>query len=116
MQRRAARFVKSKYSRYSGVSDMLDVLGWPPLSQRRQEALLIPFFTIVLTVWHKCPSNASVLRHIRVLKENTTLNLDRLTIPSMDIRVFPKTISAWNGLAFAEAPSLAVFRSNFLNN
>ena len=27
---------------------------------------------------------------------------------------FPKTISAWNGLAFAEAPSLAVFRSNFL--
>ena len=29
---------------------------------------------------------------------------------------FPKTISAWNGLAFAEAPSLAVFRSNFLEN
>ena len=27
-----------------------------------------------------------------------------------------KTISACNGLAFAEAPSLAVFRSNFLNN
>ena len=29
---------------------------------------------------------------------------------------FPKTISAWNWLAFAEAPSLAVFRSFFLNN
>ena len=29
---------------------------------------------------------------------------------------FPKTISAWNGLAFAEAPSLAVFRSNFIIN
>ena len=30
---------------------------------------------------------------------------------------FPlKTISAWNGLAFAEAPSFAVFRSNFLLN
>ena len=29
---------------------------------------------------------------------------------------FPKTISAWNGLAFAEAPSSTVFRSNFLNN
>ena len=27
---------------------------------------------------------------------------------------FPKTISAWNGLAFAEALSLAVFRSNFI--
>ena len=29
---------------------------------------------------------------------------------------FPKTISAWNRLAFAEAPSLAVFRSNFIIN
>ena len=29
---------------------------------------------------------------------------------------FPKTISAWNRLAFAEAPSLTVFKSNFLNN
>ena len=27
---------------------------------------------------------------------------------------FPKTIGAWNGLAFAEAPSLAVFKSNIL--
>ena len=27
MQRRAARFVKSRYTRYSSVSDMLDVLG-----------------------------------------------------------------------------------------
>ena len=44
VQRRAARFVKSGYSRYSSVSDMLDVLGWPPLSQRRQEARLILFY------------------------------------------------------------------------
>ena len=29
---------------------------------------------------------------------------------------FSKTISVWNGLDFAEAPSLAVFRSNFLQN
>ena len=27
-----------------------------------------------------------------------------------------KTISAWNRLAFAEAPSMAVLRSHFLNN
>ena len=32
VQRRAARFVKSRYTRYSSVSDMLDELGWPPLS------------------------------------------------------------------------------------
>ena len=38
VQRPAARFVTSRYSRYYSVSDMLDVLGWMSLSQRRQEA------------------------------------------------------------------------------
>ena len=37
----------SRYSRYSSVSDMLDVLGWTPLSQRRQEARLILFYKII---------------------------------------------------------------------
>ena len=74
-------------------------------------------FTKLLTVCHKCHSKASLSRRIRVLEENSTLNLGRLAIQlaSMDIQCFfPKTISAWNGLAFAEAPSLAVFRSNFI--
>ena len=47
VQRRAAMFVKSRYSKYSSVSDMLDVLGWPPLSQWRQEARLILFYKII---------------------------------------------------------------------
>ena len=46
VQRGNARFVKSRYSRYSSVSDMLDVLGWTPLSQRRQEARLTLFYKI----------------------------------------------------------------------
>ena len=41
------RFVKSRYSRYSSVSDMIDVLGWTALSQRRQEARLILFYKII---------------------------------------------------------------------
>ena len=69
VQRRAARFVKSRYSRYSSVFDMLDVLGWTPLSQRRLDLFC---FTKLLTVWHKCPSKASLLRRISVLEENTT--------------------------------------------
>ena len=47
VQRRAARFVKSGHTRYSSVSDILDGLGWPPLSQRRQEARLILFYKII---------------------------------------------------------------------
>ena len=47
VQHRAARFIKSRYSIYSSVSDMLDVLRWLPLSQRRQEARLILFYKII---------------------------------------------------------------------
>ena len=36
VQRRASRFVESKYTKYYSASDMLDELGWPPLTQRRQ--------------------------------------------------------------------------------
>ena len=69
VQRRAARFIKSRYLRYSSVSDMLDVLGWTPLSQRRLDLFCC---TKLLTVWHNCPSKASLSRCIRVLEENTT--------------------------------------------
>ena len=47
VQRRGARFVISRYSRYSSVFDMLDVLGWMPLSQSRQEARLILFYKLI---------------------------------------------------------------------
>ena len=51
VQQRAAMLIKSRYSRYSSVSDMLDVLGRrPPLSHWRQEARLILFYKILM-VW-----------------------------------------------------------------
>ena len=71
-------------------------------------------FTKLLTVWHKCHSKASLLRRIRALEQNTILNLMVIQLTSMHSRFFPKTISAWNRLDFTEAPSLAVFRSNFI--
>ena len=74
MQCRAARFVKSRYSRYSSDSDMLDVFGC--LFLKRDKRLV-----------HTTSQSFS-----------------------------PKTISAWNRLAFGEAMSLGVFGSNFINN
>ena len=72
-------------------------------------------FTKLLTVWHKCPSKASLLRRIRVLEEhNMKFRQIGHKTSQYGQSFFPKTISAWNGLAFAEAPSLAVFRSNFI--
>ena len=48
VQRSAVRLVKSRYTIYCSVSDMLDELEWLPLSQRRQEARLILFYKIIL--------------------------------------------------------------------
>ena len=67
VQRRAARFVKSRYTRYSSVSDMLG----GHLCFKGDRRLDLFCFTKLLTVWNKCPSKASLLRRIRALEENT---------------------------------------------
>ena len=47
VQRRAARFVCNKYSRYESVTSMLQDLEWPLLEQRRAESRLTLFHRIV---------------------------------------------------------------------
>ena len=46
-QRRAAHWVKSNYSSYDSVTEMLHDLGWRSLEQRRHDARLIMFYKIV---------------------------------------------------------------------
>ena len=107
VQRRAARFVKSWYSRYSSVSDMLDVLGWTPLSQRRQEARLIMFYKIINGL-AQVPFKGVLVEAYKGTRRHSIKfrQIGHTTSQSF----FPKTKSAWNRLAFAEALSLAVFR------
>ena len=74
---------------------------------KRLFLLLLTLYSKLLTFWHKCPS--------KVYKGTRRKhNMKFRQIGHTTNQFFPKTISAWNGLAFAEAPSLAVFRSNFL--
>ena len=115
VQRRAARFVKSRYSRYSSVSDMLDELGWTPLSQRRQEARLILFYKIFNGL-AQVPFEGVLVEAYKGTRRKHNIKFRQIghTTSQYGQSFFPKTISAWNGLAFAEAPSLAVFRSNFI--
>ena len=111
VQRRAARFVKSWYSRYSSVSD---VLGWTPLSQWRQEARLILFYKIINGL-AQVPFEGVLVEAYKGTRRKHTMKFRQIGHTTSQL-FFPKTISAWNRLAFAEAPSSAVFRSNFLNN
>ena len=112
VQRRAARFVKSRYSRYSSVSDILDVLGWTPLSQMRQEARLILFYKIINGL-AQVPFQGVLVEAYKGIRRKHSMKFRQIGHTTSQL-FFPKTISAWNGPAFAEAPSLAVFRSNFL--
>ena len=115
VQRRAARFVISRYSRYSSVSDMLDVLGWTPLSQRRQEARLILFYKSINGL-AQVPFEGVLVEAYNGtrIKQNMKFRQIGHTTSQYGQSFSPNTISAWNRLAFAEAPSLDVFRSHFL--
>ena len=115
VQRRAAKFVKSRYSRYSSVSDMLDVLGRTLLSQRRQEGRLILFYKVNNGL-AQVPFEGVIVEAYKGTRRKHNMKFKQIghTTSQYGQSFFPKTISAWNGLALAEAPSLAVFRSNFL--
>ena len=47
IQRQAARFVTSNYSRYASVMQMLTDLNWPTLAQCRDELKAIIMFKII---------------------------------------------------------------------
>ena len=63
VQRRAARFVKSRYRRTDSVTAMLDELGWPILSKRRKDARLILFYKII--------NNLAQVPHEHILTKGT---------------------------------------------
>ena len=94
---------------------MLDVLGWTPLSQRRQENRLILFYKIINGLAQVAFEGVrvEVYKGTRRKHDMKFRQIDHTT-RQYGQSFFSKIISAWNGLAFAEAPSLAVFRSNFI--
>ena len=50
VQRRAARFVSSNFDRYASVTQMLNNIGWPTLSLRREKLRAVMFYKIVNNV------------------------------------------------------------------
>ena len=93
-------------------------LGWTPLSQKRREARLIPEFYKIINGLAQVPFDGVLVEAYKGTrrKHNMKFRQSGHTNSQYGQSFFPKNISAWNGLAFAEAPSLAVFRSNFIIN
>ena len=102
-----------------GIRDILvfDGLGWPPLSQRRQEARLFLFYKIINGL-AQVPFEGVLIEAYKGTRSKHNMKFRQIghTTSQYGQSFFPKTIRAWNVHAFAEASALAVFRSNFLNN
>ena len=103
VQRPAARFVKSRYSRYSSVSDMLDVLGWTPLSQRRRVARRILFYKIINGL-AQVPFEGVLVEAYKGTRRKHNMKFRQIGHPTRQYgrSFFPQ--------------SLAVFRSNSIRN
>ena len=100
VQRRAARFVRADYSRYSSVAAMLDKLKWEPLEIRRRRSRLILFYKAVNVLMavptdelkhpqrptRRCPHPTC---HFTELHSNTD---------TLRYSFFHRTIRDWNNL------------------
>ena len=96
---------------------MIDVLGCPLLSQRRQEARLILFYKII-NYLAQVPFEGVLIETYKGTSRKHNMKLRQIGHTTSQYEqsfLKLKNYSAWNGLAFAEAPSLAIFRSNFIN-
>ena len=83
-------------------------------TQRRQEARLILFYKIINGL-AQVPFEGVHVEVYKGTRRKHSMKFRQIghTTSQYGQSFFPITISTWNGLAFAEAPSLAVFRSNF---
>ena len=114
VQRRAARFVKSSIR--DTLVFLICLMCWGGhLFLKGDRRLDLYCFTILLTVWHKVPFEGVLVEAYKGTRRKHNMKFKQIghTTSQYGQSFFPKTISAWNGLAFAEAP-LAVFRFNFI--
>lgn len=113
VQRRAARYVLSRYRNTSSVSDMYTQLQWTTLQERRRTARLCMFFKI-----HHGAVAINPEDHMTRLNRTTRhVNSQGYRLPHSraDYHLhsfFPRTIRDWNQLPedVVTAPSPPVFR------
>ena len=111
VQCRAASFLKRRYGRNSSVSEMLDELGLPPLSQKRHDDSFIStnYQRFDRSVLRRRPYEA--YKGTRSTHNKKFRQIGHLTSQYGQLFSYKhKTISAWNGLNFAKALPLALFK------
>ena len=113
IQRRAARFVCNNYSRYNSVTDMLNMLNWQSLEQRRNQAKSIMFYKIINNIvsvnFHQyLQPSVAITRghHLRFIQLQARVDVYLHSF-------LPSTICLWNSLPANVVSSLTI--DNFKN-
>ena len=113
IQCRAARFVCNNYSRYNSVTDMLNMLNWQSLEQRRNQAKSIMFYKIINNMvsvnFHQyLQPSVAITRghHLRFIQLQARVDVYLHSFLSSIIRL-------WNSLSANVVSSLSI--DNFKN-
>ncbi|MCG8035226.1 MAG: reverse transcriptase family protein, partial [Candidatus Thiodiazotropha taylori] len=118
VQRRAARFVTSRYRNTSSVTDMLAELNWETLEIRRQKMQLVMLYKII---HHLVDINSSPYlipaKSLPRSSHNTRFLQHHASTDTYKFSFSPRSIPTWNALpaSVAETHSLASFKSGLSN-
>lgn len=99
VQRRAARFVQGDYKSRSSVTEMLEVLNWNSIEDRRQTQRLTTFYKILnnlIDIDQDCYVRPKELRSRRCHDKQFAL-FQHTSTPFIE-SFFPETVSLWNAL------------------
>ncbi len=114
LQRRAARFVKNDFGRYSSVTRMMTELQWTSLEARRREARLVLLYKGLHNLV-AVPTDTLIQGHTRTM-QSTANKFRQFTANSAAYQnsFFPRTVVDWNRLpsGATQAGSLSAFRSS----
>ena len=97
VQRRAARFMSSNIDRYASVTQMLNNIGWPTLSLRREKLRAVMFYKIVNNLVDVSTDGILNLITINTRGHSKRYKLNG-NIDCFLHSFFPATIKIWNNL------------------
>ena len=116
VQRRAARWIKSDYQRYSSVTSMLESLGLETLEDRRRLSRLAFLYKVLHEEVAVSPSELDIQRNPRATRGLATQ--DKLLVPRCNTKELQnhfsaRTIPEWNRLpqSTTSANSVPTFKS-----
>lgn len=116
IQRRAARWALGNYEQTASVTEMLKVLNWRTLEQRRADARLSLLYKIAnnLVAVDRGVNLRPPARRSRHLHKHSFIPISTSTT-SHRLSFYPRTITQWNSLPlelFPESTNYTQFRHN----